>query len=288
MFNPQKIYTPKSLQEAVDILTENGSAEIIGGGNSLYASTFNNCTELVSLADIEELRCIFTDGDGNLVIGCATTFTDLIENPIIRNMIPAVADSVRGIGSATFRNTATLGGNLCKSEGVRETTACLCAYEAIVQLQKGENKRLIPLFELYDFDGKALLEKGEILTAVIVESASLDRMFGSSYRYVTHNNPENTLMCCSANLRLSADGMRFEQLRLCYVSDNHPPRRLSEAEILAEGSGIFPADISPITAAILHSVEPDNGNDSNHDFIVHLVRETAKSVINHSIELAKK
>ncbi len=288
MFEPQKIYTPKSLQEAVDILANDSTIGIVGGGNSLFSASGSKEGLIVSLADIDELRCIFTDDGGNLVIGCSTTFTNLLESPVIRSLIPAVADSVRDIGLATFRNTATVGGNLCKSEGVRELTASLCAYEALIQLQKGDKQRLIPLFDLYDSTGKAMLEEGEILVAVIVEHSSLEGIFGSSYRYVTHNNPDNTLMCCSANVRLTTDGMRIEQLRLCYVSDNHPPRRLSEAEILAEGSGIFPADISPVTAAILHSVEPDNGRDSNHDFIVHLVRETAKSVITHSIELAKK
>ncbi len=290
MFDVDTIYTPKSLQEALKLYSENENSIFIGGGNCMLPRLALGAVTtdvVITLADISELRCIFLDEKENLVIGCATTFTDLLESPLIRSHIPAIADSVRDIGTIAFRNTATIGGNLCKQNTVRETTACLCAYEALLQINKSGENKLIQIADLYNELGEPNLKPGEIITAIVIEKASLEKIFGSSLYYVSHNNSKDPLMCCSSNLSLTADGMRIERLRLSYVSKGHPPRRLSEAEILAEGSGIFPADISPITAAILHSIFPGDGGAANHDFIVHLVREQVKSSITHSIELAK-
>ncbi len=291
MINVEKLYTPKSLKEALEIneqcIASNNYAAVIGGGNSFFSHCNRSSDMVISLADVPELRCVFADTEDNLVIGAATTFTDLLSNPLIQRYIPSISFLVGEIGTATFRNTATLGGNLCKKEGVRETSACLCAYEAVLQIERGEEKRLLAISEFYAADGSVCLEEGEILTAIIIEKSAHERTYGSSYRYVTHDDPNTTLMCCSANVILTPDRTRFERLRLSYVCESQPPRRLSEAEILAEGSGIFPADISPITAAILHSISSEDGGELNHDFIVHLVRETAKIVIARSIELAK-
>ncbi len=290
LFNVDMIYAPKNLQEALKLYNENEDAVIIGGGNATLPQLVcgvGYAGVVISIADIAELRCIYLDNKENLVIGCATTFTDLLESPLIKNHIPALADSVRNVGTIAFRNTATVGGNLCKNNTIREITACLCAYEALFQVNRGGENILIQIHDLYNERGELKLKDKDLVTAIVIEKASLDGIFGSSLYYLSHNNSQKPLMCCSSNLRLTADGMRIERLRLSFVSKGHPPRRLSEAEILAEGSGIFPADISPITAAILHSVFPDDGGADNHEFIVHLVREQAKSSITHSIELAK-
>ncbi len=288
MFDLDAIFTPTGLDEALSLFEQYPEATPIAGGQNLLKKRQPIDSKLISLAEIPSLRGVWRDDHNNLVIGATTTFSDLLCDELIKTLVPAISDTVNGIGNVAFRNRATVGGNLCKGDSFCELAAAFRAYEAFVQVQGSQGPRLINIADFYDKNSRCVVNKGELVTAVIIQNESLEHMFGSTTSYSTHNTPNKNMLFCSANVSLSPDRVRIERLRIAFCAENYPSCRLSEAEILAEGSGIFPKDITPITAAILHSVPVGKNDGEDHEFLVHLIREQSKLAISKCIDLAKK
>ena len=59
------------------------------------------------------LDYIKTEGD-NLVIGAATTHTEIVRSALVREKAPLLAEATKNIGSPAIRNMGTIGGNLVK------------------------------------------------------------------------------------------------------------------------------------------------------------------------------
>ena len=118
MLLPQHSYViPKSLDECLSALRDAGPrGQIVGGGTdviyNMRLKLFRPDT-VVSVRQLEELRHVEELADGSLRIGAACRLTDLAENPLINERVPAFAESVRAVASTHIRNIATLGGNIC-------------------------------------------------------------------------------------------------------------------------------------------------------------------------------
>ncbi len=66
---------------------------------------------VLSLSRIAELKELTLRGDG-LFIGAMVTLAGVMEDPLIRQHFPALADSARSVASPQVRNQGTVGGNL--------------------------------------------------------------------------------------------------------------------------------------------------------------------------------
>ena len=110
-----ELYQPDSVQGATDLLGEFDDAWIIAGGkDSLgwFKDRVKKPSVVVDVGGIAELSGIEETEDGGLHIGAATTLTDVIENPLVRERFPVLAVSASKVASPQIRNAGTIGGNL--------------------------------------------------------------------------------------------------------------------------------------------------------------------------------
>jgi 4-hydroxybenzoyl-CoA reductase beta subunit len=70
---------------------------------------------LLNLERIQELKSLTPRGNG-IFIGSMVTLSELIGNPIVRQHIPAVAESACWVASPQIRNQGTVGGNLLQEK----------------------------------------------------------------------------------------------------------------------------------------------------------------------------
>ena len=116
MLPPFAYVRPRSLDEAVDQLADNG-ARLHAGGTDLLGCLRDGvfgADTLVSLSDIEGLRGVRTEDDGTLVIGALTTVGALAADADIRRRYPVLAEAAAEVASPQLRHQGTLGGNLCQ------------------------------------------------------------------------------------------------------------------------------------------------------------------------------
>jgi xanthine dehydrogenase YagS FAD-binding subunit len=117
-----RLHQPESVDDAVGLLARFGiDGRPLGGGTDLVAGVMRDQligsampypTDLIDIARLRELRGIRVDTDGSLVIGSATTLTDIAESPEVRGAWPLLASAASLVATPEIRNVGTLGGNL--------------------------------------------------------------------------------------------------------------------------------------------------------------------------------
>lgn len=116
-----QLYEPKSVQEAVGVLTQFGDkAKALAGGSDLVAGVMKDWVQgkgmplpdaLVDLTTIPQLRGIQVDNNG-ATIGALTTLSEIVESKELTERFPLLTQSARSVASQLIRNYGTLGGNI--------------------------------------------------------------------------------------------------------------------------------------------------------------------------------
>ncbi len=96
-----RVLRPKTVEEAVRILAENGpDAMILAGGTdvvpNLQMKLFSP-RALVDIKPIRALRGIAVEDSGTLRIGALTTLTEIAESPLLAAKYPVLSSAVRSL-----------------------------------------------------------------------------------------------------------------------------------------------------------------------------------------------
>jgi xanthine dehydrogenase YagS FAD-binding subunit len=111
------IYRPKTVDEAVQILSQHGTeAGVYAGGTDLLIRLKNRLkqapTYLVDIKTIDNLRYIKEDAQGRVQIGAATKLAEIAESDLLKKKYPMLVQAINMISSPELRNASTIGGDL--------------------------------------------------------------------------------------------------------------------------------------------------------------------------------
>ena len=107
------VLTPTTLDEALRLKAEHPGARPIQGGTDLMvALNFDRDRPqaMLNLNEVAELRG-WSRENGSLRLGSGLTYAE-IEHGELREVLPALAEASRTVGSPQIRNRGTIGGNL--------------------------------------------------------------------------------------------------------------------------------------------------------------------------------
>ncbi len=111
------LFQPDTVDAALALAGQLGpQAWLLGGGQDSFDWLKNRTKRtgaVIELAGIAELHGI-TELEGGLRIGAATTLTQVIEHPLVRERFSLLARAAARVASPQIRNVGTLGGNLCQ------------------------------------------------------------------------------------------------------------------------------------------------------------------------------
>src|SRR5919112_150689 len=125
-------FEPKSIEEALSLLTKHGiEAKVIAGGTDVMVDIKykEEPACLINIKKIPGLTKIQENG-GSLRIGALATIRELETSTILRDKLPVLWESSHQFASLQIRNTATIGGNICRASPSGETLAPLLVLEA--------------------------------------------------------------------------------------------------------------------------------------------------------------
>jgi xanthine dehydrogenase YagS FAD-binding subunit len=111
------IYRPKTVDEAIQILSSHGTeAGVYAGGTDLLIRLKNRLKQapsyLVDIKTIENLRYIKEDAQGRVQIGAATKLAEIAESDLLKKRYPMLIEAINMISSPELRNASTIGGDL--------------------------------------------------------------------------------------------------------------------------------------------------------------------------------
>jgi carbon-monoxide dehydrogenase medium subunit len=163
-------HRPATLDEALFLLDTKPDGVLLAGGTDLLVDLKQGKRfhpDVISLTRIPDLGTIEVQ-DGSLFIGAGATHNQIVHSPLIQQLCAAVGEAAQTIGTEQIRNTATVGGNLCTAASCADTAPILIALGAGIEIVGREGRRTMPLAEFFIDHRQTALEKGEILTTIIV------------------------------------------------------------------------------------------------------------------------
>ncbi len=249
---------PKRLQKLRSYeIPENGQV-MIGGGTDLYVQKHDE------LLDTEEVSLVFDKPDWNsihregseIVLGAATTATDLMESEIMQQIFPDLHRHLKLVSSTQIRNMGTVAGNFVNASPIGDLTAFFIALNStIVLTSPGGHQRQMLLKDLYK-DYKELNTKpGEHLTQIRFPVPDDQTRFNfekvSKRTYLDIASVNTAIQIRSAkgkidDVHLSAGGVGPTPKYLSRTCDFMRDQALTP-ELLPQAHEIIQSEISPIS-----------------------------------------
>jgi aerobic carbon-monoxide dehydrogenase medium subunit len=161
-------FEPKSVHEALSLLAKYGEqAKMIAGGTDVMVDIKYNeepaC--LVNIKKIPGLGAINENG-GSLRIGPLVTIRDLETSDVVRERLPVLWEACHQFASLQIRNTATIGGNICRASPSGETLTPLLVLEAKGKLAFAEGEKTEPFTAFFQGPGATSLGAKGLLTEI--------------------------------------------------------------------------------------------------------------------------
>ncbi len=159
---------PKTLNEAVSLLSQNEGSKVLAGGHSLIPLLKLRLASPPLLVDINRLEGLayIREEGGWLKIGAMTREVDLERSSLVHDRYPLLADTTRLVADPIVRQMATLGGNLAHADPANDHPAAMLAYGARVVAVGPKGERTIPCSALFVDLFQTALEHDEILTEI--------------------------------------------------------------------------------------------------------------------------
>jgi xanthine dehydrogenase iron-sulfur cluster and FAD-binding subunit A len=158
-----------NIEEALEILSEDESWKILGGGTDLTVM-HKQCLKDLRWLDISSLPEIqgIHEGKDYIRIGGETRYTDLIYSDICRKWCSVLVEACKRVGSRQIRNRGAIAGNIVNASPAADLIPALLVLESEILLRSRDGERRIPIKDFVLGPGKVGLRKGEILTEVII------------------------------------------------------------------------------------------------------------------------
>ncbi len=164
------VAVPLSLTEAFDELSRTPDARLIQGGTDLMVEiNFNHVkpVRVIALRRIKELRRWQINSNNTITIGSGVPYQEM-ELGQLKELLPALAEAARTVGSPQIRAAGTLGGNLGTCSPAGDGLPVLFALDAIVHLQSLKSARDLSIHEFMLGVKRNARHANEIITGVTV------------------------------------------------------------------------------------------------------------------------
>jgi CO/xanthine dehydrogenase FAD-binding subunit len=206
-----EVVSPSSLDEALRIKGERPDAVPIQGGTDVIVElNFDRGRPeiLLNLNEVAELRG-WSRQDGALRLGSGLTYAEAME-PALAELLPALAEASRTVGSPQIRNRGTIGGNLGTASPAGDALPPLLVERASVELASVRGVRTMPLREFFVGPKRNAAAPDELIAAVSAEPSGAPQTFMKV-------GPRNAMVIAVCSLALVADRER-DELRASFGS----------------------------------------------------------------------
>jgi CO/xanthine dehydrogenase FAD-binding subunit len=192
------VLTPTTLDEALRLRADHpGATPIQGGTDLMVALNFDRerPAEVLNLNEVAELRG-YARENGALRLGSGLTYTE-IEHGELRDVLSALAEASRTVGSPQIRNRGTIGGNLGTASPAGDAIPPLVVEGAEVECASVRGTRRVPVMEFITGVKRNALEPDELITAVWVTPSNAPQTFMKV-------GPRNAMVIAVVSLAVSA------------------------------------------------------------------------------------
>lgn len=235
--------SPRTLSEALELLSSREDAKILAGGHSLLpAMKLRLATPalLVDISRISGLNYIREVGD-RVSIGAMTTHAEVVSSGVLQRSSPLLPQAASQIGDTQVRNCGTIGGSLAQAHPAADYPAAVLALDAeIVAVGRG-GERPIKARDFFTGMFSTALRPDEIITEVRVPKTE-----GQGVAYKKHHHPASGFAVVGVAVRLKASSGRIDTVAVGITGVSHNAYRAAAVEDALRGK---PLEAIPAAAA---------------------------------------
>jgi carbon-monoxide dehydrogenase medium subunit len=232
-------YEPKSINEAVSVLAKHGAeAKVIAGGTDVMVDIKykEEPSGLINIKKIPGLSGIRENG-GGLRIGALTTIRDLETSAVLRDKLPVLWESAHQFASLQVRNTATIGGNICRASPSGETLTPLLVLDAKAFATFSDGEKTEPFAAFFQGPGKTSLGTSGLLTQIDVPYPAAGSR-GVYLKHAVRGAMDIAMVGVAVLITPDATKSKLDDVRIGLAAVAPVPLRASKTETLLRGKAL--------------------------------------------------
>jgi carbon-monoxide dehydrogenase medium subunit len=247
---------PKTVKEALSLLSQYKDAKIIAGGQSLLVVLKQRLFSpeyLIDIKGIQELDYINYDDGKSLKIGALTPHRTIEKSPVIRKNFLVLSEMENNIATIQTRNWGTIGGNICHGDPAGDPAPVFIALKAKLKLAFSGGERVIEMEEFSKDYLEVALEPGEMLTEIQIPKPAPHT--GTAHDKLMVMKGDMGIIGAAVSITLDAKGS-CQDARIALSNAASVPLRAGKAEkkligkvlndaLLAEAGEIASAEVDP-------------------------------------------
>ncbi|MCA1645475.1 MAG: xanthine dehydrogenase family protein subunit M [Chloroflexi bacterium] len=250
-----RILRPRSLTEATSLLVEHGDqARLVAGATAITLLLRQRLIApryLITLAGLPDMRSIELV-DGCVHLGALVTHRQVELSPIVRDVLPVLAETFGRVGNVRVRTMATVGGVLAEADYASDPPCVLLALGALVEVAGHSGERRISADQFFEGFFETALAPDEIVTGVRVPIPPMGTRAVYD-KYVTRSSEDRPCLGVAALVRM--EGGLCAHLRVVVGAAADTPQRLPHAEALGHGQAPGPEVAQAVADAYADAID---------------------------------
>ncbi len=275
----QAYRAPRSIPEAVSLLSSEAGAFALGGGTDLLVQqrsgarqpgSFIDLKRIPGMLGIEQLPSLWR-------IGAATACGEVASHPGLRSELPGLVEAAGLIGSKQVQGRASLGGNLCNASPAADSVPALVANRAVLVVAGPEGERRIAAECLTLGPGRTVLGRGEFVCAIEIPRPAA-RQSDAYLRFIPRTEMDIAVVGAAASLRVD-EGGRCIAARIALGAVAPTVLTSPEADAALTGSMLEPEAIAACVAIAQAACSPISDRRGTAEFRRHVAGVLLRRVI---------
>ena len=260
-------FEPKTISDALSLLAKHGAeAKIIAGGTDVMVDIKYKeepgC--LVNIKKIPGLDGIRENG-GSLCIGALATIRDVETSGVVRDKLPVLWESSHQFASLQIRNTATIGGNICRASPSGETLTPLLVLEAKAKLAFADGEKTEPFTAFFQGPGKCSVGSKGLLTEIEVPYPAAGSR-GVYLKHAVRGAMDIAMVGVAVLITPDASKKSLQDVRIALGAVAPTPLRATKTEALLRGKPLSGALLKEAAAMAASESSPISDQRSSAEY----------------------
>ena len=260
-------FEPKTISDALSLLAKHGDeAKIIAGGTDVMVDIKYKeepgC--LVNIKKIPGLDGIRENGD-SLLIGALATIRDVETSAVVRDKLPVLWESSHQFASLQIRNTATIGGNICRASPSGETLTPLLVLEAKAKLAFADGEKTEPFTAFFQGPGKCSVGSKCLLTEIEVPYPAAGSR-GVYLKHAVRGAMDIAMVGVAVLITPDASKKSLKDVRIGLGAVAPTPLRATKTEALLRGKPLSGALLKEAAAMAASESSPISDQRSSAEY----------------------
>ncbi|OYX70544.1 MAG: xanthine dehydrogenase small subunit [Caulobacter sp. 32-67-35] len=238
---------PRSVEDLASAFIEHPDATIVAGATDVglwITKQRRPLKTLIDIGQVAELKRIETV-EGGVWIGAGVRYVDALET--LGGLYPELGAMMRRLGSAQVRNSGTIGGNIANGSPIGDMPPALIAAGATLVLNRGGERRQMPLEAFFLDYGRQDRRPGEFVEAVIAPTPRPGLVF--KVFKLTKRFDQDISAVCGA-FALTIEGGVVASARIAFGGMAGTPKRAGACEAALIGQPWSEATVEAAMAAL--------------------------------------